>query len=72
MSRTIDANLCPYGAIEMREDNGKVTAHIIEALCKGCGVCGAACPMKAITLGHFTDEEIIAQVRAALEEEAVI
>jgi len=62
-------NLCPYRAIEMKEEDGKVTAHVIEALCKGCGVCGAACPTKAITLGHFTNEQIMAQVRAALMEE---
>jgi len=62
-------NLCPYRAIEMKEEDGKVTAHVIEALCKGCGVCGAACPTKAITLGHFTNEQIMAQVRAALLEE---
>jgi heterodisulfide reductase subunit A len=60
--------LCPYSAIEMKED-GKITAHVIEALCKGCGVCGTACPTKAITLGHFTTEEVMAQVKGALLEE---
>jgi len=61
--------LCPYGAIEMKEQaDGKLTAHVIEALCKGCGVCGSACPTKAITMGHFTTEEILAQVKAALVE----
>jgi heterodisulfide reductase subunit A len=60
--------LCPYGAIEMKEKDGKITAHMIEALCKGCGACGTACPTKAITMGHFTTEEILAQVKAALLE----
>jgi len=60
--------LCPYGAIEMKETDGKLTAHVIEALCKGCGVCGAACPTKAIIMGHFTTEEILAQIKAALLE----
>jgi heterodisulfide reductase subunit A len=46
----------------------KLTAHIIEALCKGCGVCGTACPTKAIKMGHFTTEEILAQVQALLVE----
>ncbi len=55
-------------AIEMKEKDGKPTAHVIEALCKGCGVCGTACPTKAITMGHFTTEEILAQVKAALME----
>jgi heterodisulfide reductase subunit A len=63
--------LCPYGAIEMKEKEGRITAHVIEALCKGCGVCGTACPTKAIILGHFTMEEIMAQVKAALMEETV-
>jgi heterodisulfide reductase subunit A len=61
--------LCPYGAVEMKEVEGKRTAHVIEALCKGCGACGTACPTKAITMGHFTTEEILAQVDA-LEEAA--
>ncbi|MEM3766182.1 MAG: FAD-dependent oxidoreductase, partial [Candidatus Bathyarchaeia archaeon] len=60
--------LCPYGAIEMLEKEEKVVAHVIEALCKGCGACGTACPTKAIVLGHFTTEEILAQVRAVLRE----
>jgi len=60
--------LCPYGAIEMKEKDGKPIAHVIEALCKGCGVCGTACPTKAIIMGHFTTEEILAQVKAALME----
>ena len=61
-------SLCPYNAIEMNEKDGKLKAHVIEALCKGCGVCGTACPTKAINLGHFTNEEILAQVKAALLE----
>lgn len=62
-------HLCPYNAIEMKEENGKPIAHVIEALCKGCGVCGTACPTKAIVLGHFTNEQILAQIRALLLED---
>ncbi len=61
-------SLCAYGAIEMKGKDGETVAHVIEALCKGCGVCGAACPTKAINLGHFTTEEIHAQVRAIIKE----
>jgi heterodisulfide reductase subunit A len=60
--------LCPYGAVEMKDKEGKPIAHVIEALCKGCGACGTACPTKAIMMGHFTTDEILAQVKAALVE----
>jgi len=60
--------LCPYGAVEMKDKEGKTVAHMIEAQCKGCGACGTACPTKAITMGHFTTEEILAQVKAVLVE----
>jgi len=59
----------PYNAIEIKEEEEKVTVYIIEALCKGCGVCGTACLIKAVTSGHFTTEEIMAQVKTTLMEE---
>jgi heterodisulfide reductase subunit A len=62
-------HLCPYGAVEIQIKNGKPVAHVLEAVCKGCGSCGTACPTKAITLGHFTNQEILAQIDAALMEE---
>jgi len=62
-------NVCEFKAIEMVEDeNGKLHSHVIPEVCKGCGVCVATCPSGAITAGHFTDGEILSQVRAALEE----
>ncbi|MCW4018674.1 MAG: hydrogenase iron-sulfur subunit [Candidatus Bathyarchaeota archaeon] len=57
---------CPYGAIKI--EKGKTPAQIITASCHGCGTCVAECPQHAITQMHFTDAQIIAQIRAALEE----
>jgi len=62
-------SMCPYNAIEMEENNEKPVAKVLEALCKGCGTCGSSCPTKAINMGHFTNEQILAQVKAALTEE---
>jgi heterodisulfide reductase subunit A len=56
---------CPYGAI--RQEKGQ-PATIITASCHGCGTCVAECPQHAITQMHFTDAQIIAQIRAALSE----
>ncbi|MDP2900031.1 MAG: CoB--CoM heterodisulfide reductase iron-sulfur subunit A family protein [Candidatus Bathyarchaeota archaeon] len=58
--------VCPYNALRKNE---KGLAETIAAVCKGCGVCGATCPEKAITMHHFTDEQIQAQGLAALEED---
>ncbi len=55
---------CPYGAIKVEE--GQV-ATITAAMCHGCGTCVAECPSDAITQMHFTDNQIQAQIRAALE-----
>jgi len=55
--------LCPYGAIEKDE---KGVAKVTAVVCKGCGVCAASCPERAITMRHFTNEQIIAQALAAL------
>ena len=59
---------CPYGAIQVKE-KGKTPAIIIEASCKGCGTCVADCPFKALDQRHFADEQIFAQIDAALEED---
>jgi len=55
----------------MKEKEGKLRSSVLEAVCKGCGVCGSSCPAGAITMLHFTDEEILSQVRAALTEEVM-
>jgi heterodisulfide reductase subunit A len=56
---------CPYTAIEFLEQAQK--AHVIEALCKGCGTCTATCPSKSITLRHFTDRQLMAEMVGAME-----
>ncbi|MGD8545922.1 MAG: hydrogenase iron-sulfur subunit, partial [Candidatus Bathyarchaeota archaeon] len=56
---------CPYGAI--RAEKGKA-AQVITAMCHGCGTCVAECPTDAITQMHFTDVQILSQIRAALEK----
>ena len=59
--------ICPYGAHKVEEGKSKT----IEALCRGCGACAAECPRRAITMRHFGDQQILAQVQAALIPEAV-
>lgn len=56
---------CPYGAIKAVEGQ---PAQVTAAMCHGCGTCVAECPADAITQMHFTDAQIFAQIRAALEE----
>jgi heterodisulfide reductase subunit A len=56
---------CPYGAIKIEPNK---PAQVITASCHGCGTCVAECPQDAITQLHFTDAQIFAQIRAALEE----
>jgi heterodisulfide reductase subunit A len=54
--------LCPYGAPIVEEGKAK----ILKVLCKGCGLCAAGCPAMAITIRHFTDKQIVAQMEAML------
>ncbi|MBU2518603.1 MAG: FAD-dependent oxidoreductase [Proteobacteria bacterium] len=53
---------CPYGVPKIVDG----AAHIEVAQCYGCGACAAECPGKAITLQHFTDAQILAKERAAM------
>lgn len=58
--------LCPYHAI--RYDGDAKRATISDVLCKGCGVCVASCPSSAITSHHFTDAQIMAEVKSFLAQ----
>jgi heterodisulfide reductase subunit A len=65
----ICVSVCPYGAMQLREeDEGKSQSN--KALCKGCGTCASACPMFAIKMPHFTDNQILEQIKAATERGA--
>jgi heterodisulfide reductase subunit A len=57
--------VCPYGALR-KNDEG--ISEVIVAACKGCGCCGATCPENAITMTHYTDQQLLAEAKAALEE----
>jgi len=56
---------CPFSAIQLDENK---QPSVIKALCKGCGLCAADCPKECITIVHYSDEQLLAQVEAALEE----
>ena len=59
------ARACPYGAITV--EKGKA-AEVVTAKCHGCGGCVAECPHNAITQMHYTDAQILAQIRALLAD----
>ncbi len=56
---------CAYGAITV--EPGKA-AYVTPAKCHGCGTCVAECPANAITQHNFTDEQIMDQIIALLED----
>jgi heterodisulfide reductase subunit A len=58
---------CTYGAIELRGTKQGQKAVVNPVLCKGDGLCNAKCPTGAIVLKHFTDEELLSEIDAALE-----
>jgi heterodisulfide reductase subunit A len=58
-------SLCPYGAVKV----GAAGPPAIQVeVCRGCGLCAAACPALAITMSRYTEPELLAQIKAALEE----
>lgn len=56
--------VCPYGAAQLE----KGQAQVVAALCWGCGSCAATCSANAIAMNHFTDEQIMVQIEAALAQ----
>lgn len=63
---------CPYGAIEIREYEGKgEKAWVNEALCRGCGACVAVCPNEAINLKGLSLTQIRSMIKAMAGEVSV-
>jgi heterodisulfide reductase subunit A len=69
-----DGSVLPRGLPKKGDPRG--IARVIGAACEGCGVCASTCNYDAIVMPSFTDEQILAQIDAALatkpEEKAVV
>ena len=55
---------CPYQALQLVDGHVEVD----ETACKGCGVCVGHCRSKAITVRHFKDDQLLAEMMGALRE----
>lgn len=71
--------LCPYSATSLKDVTVKTEeityttrkSQVNPAACKGCGACAAECPTGAMTVTHFTREQIQAMMDALVEREEV-
>ncbi|MGO8687779.1 MAG: FAD-dependent oxidoreductase [Candidatus Dormibacteria bacterium] len=56
-------SVCPQGAVRLL-DGDRPHAVVDQASCRGCGICAAECPSGAMTVGGFSDAELLAEVMA--------
>jgi heterodisulfide reductase subunit A len=63
---------CTYGAIEFRDTPQGKKAWVNAVLCKGDGLCNTKCPVNAIVLKHYTDEQIFSGIDAALSADSAV
>jgi heterodisulfide reductase subunit A2 len=56
------AEICTYGALEVRETKQGRKVFVNPVLCKGDGLCNTKCPTGAIQLRHYTDSEVISEI----------
>jgi len=59
--------ICPYGAPKIEDQKSEIR----EILCRGCGSCAAECPRRAITMRHFGDHQILAQINSLLNPQSL-
>src|SRR5660398_311585 len=57
---------CMARAIQLYETRQGNKVSVNPVLCKGDGLCNDKCPTGAIYLQHYTDEEVLAQIDAAV------
>ena len=60
---------CTYGAIDFYETPRGRKARVNAVLCKGDGLCNTKCATGAISLKHYTDDELFSQIMAAADKE---
>ncbi len=65
----ICAKVCPFNAIEEADKKTDRYPVFVEAACAGCGTCAAECPWDAITMRHFTDAQVTAQIDELLADD---
>ncbi|MEJ5329789.1 MAG: FAD-dependent oxidoreductase [Desulfobaccales bacterium] len=57
--------VCPFQVPVIDPHSHK--AYIDPARCQGCGICPAECPYKAITFHHAADDQLLAEIAAAMD-----
>jgi heterodisulfide reductase subunit A len=68
-------SVCPYQAIEKEEirsragETIKTIAKVNPGLCQGCGTCVAFCRSKSIDIQGFTNEQMVEEVFALLNND---
>jgi heterodisulfide reductase subunit A len=56
--------ICAYEALSF--DEKKRVMVVNEALCKGCGSCSTICPSGAMSVSHYRDQQVFAQIEGLL------
>ncbi|MFP4214183.1 MAG: FAD-dependent oxidoreductase, partial [Desulfohalobiaceae bacterium] len=57
-------SVCPYGARSL--DWEEQIIQVDQVLCQGCGACASVCPNSAAVLRGFPDNQVLAEIDAAL------
>jgi heterodisulfide reductase subunit A len=59
--------VCTFHAPRIISKNGTKVCSVNESLCKGCGACAVVCPTGAMSVWHFSQQEIGSLVDGLLE-----
>ncbi|GAG03156.1 unnamed protein product, partial [marine sediment metagenome] len=59
--------ICPFNAPKVVNENGVMVSKVNETLCKGCGTCAVVCPTGAMSVRHFTRQQLTSVVDALTE-----